>query len=220
LSGFRSSSCRTFYQLPSLDLARKWREQSPAEFRFTMKAWQLITHPPSSPTYRKLKEQIGAGEHAEYGWFGSTEAVWEAWRRTQAVARAVRATVIVFQCPASFEETEENVSNLEAFFRRVERDSSLTLAWEPRGKWHASVVRAICERAGLVHCVDPFQSEPATSGTTYFRLHGRGGFHYRYTDTELATLRGLVARSGRPAYVMFNNVYMKDDAARFPMGDA
>jgi len=34
----------TFYQPPSVELARKWRAEAPPGFRFTLKAWQLITH--------------------------------------------------------------------------------------------------------------------------------------------------------------------------------
>jgi uncharacterized protein YecE (DUF72 family) len=36
------------------------------------------------------------------------------------------------------------------------------------------------------------------------RLHGIGGYRYRYSDEEQ-----------KPVYVVFNNVYMPDDAERF-----
>ncbi|MDP9171171.1 MAG: DUF72 domain-containing protein, partial [Acidobacteriota bacterium] len=48
----------TFYEPPSLALARKWRELAPPSFQFCMKAWQLITHTAKSPTYRRLKSKI------------------------------------------------------------------------------------------------------------------------------------------------------------------
>ena len=41
---------QTFYEPPKLSLLQRWREQAPRNFEFTLKAWQLITHPPSSPT--------------------------------------------------------------------------------------------------------------------------------------------------------------------------
>jgi uncharacterized protein YecE (DUF72 family) len=41
---------QTFYQPPQEKTAEKWRNEAPPDFEFTLKAWQLITHPPQSPT--------------------------------------------------------------------------------------------------------------------------------------------------------------------------
>lgn len=49
----------TFYQPPSPELARKWREEAPPDFIFALKAWQTA----------------------------------------HVIAQALRAAVIVFQCP-------------------------------------------------------------------------------------------------------------------------
>lgn len=207
----------TFYQLPSLELAARWRNQAPAGFHFTMKAWQLITHPASSPTYRRLKKPLPEKERAFYGGFQPNEQVWAAWQQTAAIARTLRAEVIVFQCPASFRPEPKNIRNLEAFFCRAERQG-WQMAWEPRGDWPAEIVRRICREYDLVHCVDPFQAEPLHGSLIYFRLHGRGGYRYQYTDEELRELAGKVARAaneGLSAYVLFNNVFMKEDALRF-----
>ena len=86
----------TFYQPPSPELAEKWRREAPADFIFTLKAWQLITHPASSPTYRKLKVAIDAKKADRYGHFRPTEEVWEAWQATKTIAAALQAAVIVF----------------------------------------------------------------------------------------------------------------------------
>ena len=43
-----------FYQPPKPSTAERWRSEAPEGFQFMVKAWQLITHPPTSPTYRKL----------------------------------------------------------------------------------------------------------------------------------------------------------------------
>ncbi|HIC91498.1 MAG TPA: DUF72 domain-containing protein, partial [Syntrophaceae bacterium] len=48
---------QTFYQIPRVSTVQKWREEAPPDFEFTLKAWQLITHPSQSPTYRRLKIQ-------------------------------------------------------------------------------------------------------------------------------------------------------------------
>jgi uncharacterized protein YecE (DUF72 family) len=124
----------TFYQPPSLELAQKWRREAPADFRFSLKAWQLITHPASSPTYRRLKEPMARDQLQACGFFRRTDEVAAAWQRTLAVARTLQAEAIVFKCPASFTETQENLANLEAFFRTAEREQHI-FAWEPRGPW-------------------------------------------------------------------------------------
>jgi uncharacterized protein YecE (DUF72 family) len=208
----------TFYQPPSLALAEKRRRESPPGFLYTLKAWQLITHPATSPTYRRLREPVDEASRGRYGFFRPTEEVLAAWERTLAIARTLAAAVVVFQCPARFTQTEEHVADMEAFFGRIDR-GGLTLAWEPRGKWHPALVRALCERLGLVHCVDPFENLCQHGEVAYFRLHGIGGYRYRYSDEELVRLRQMCGEelaAGRTAvYVMFNNVSMRDDALRF-----
>jgi len=208
----------TFYQLPSVSLAEKWRREAPSGFRFTMKAWQLITHPARSPTYRRLKQPVPADLRDSYGGFQSTVQVWEAWERTAEIARALQAEAVVFQCPASFRPLPVNVDRVEKFFARIGPQPWLTV-WEPRGDWPPDLVRELCRKYDLVHCVDPFQAVPVHGRALYFRLHGQGGYRYRYSDRELEELAELLRRLRRertgPSYVMFNNVSMKDDALRF-----
>jgi uncharacterized protein YecE (DUF72 family) len=205
----------TFYQVPALAVARRWKGLAPANFRFCMKAWQLITHTPSSPTYRRLKSPISGQERELYGSFRPTEQVWVAWERTLEIARELDAQVVVFQCPKSFLPTRENVANLRRFFREIDRGER-TLAWEPRGEdWSSELVRELCAENGLVHCVDPFDRAPVFGDVLYWRLHGRGGYRYRYTDEDLVALREMLRSHGGSGYVMFNNIYSKDDALRF-----
>jgi uncharacterized protein YecE (DUF72 family) len=209
----------TFYQPPSVELARKWRAEAPAGFVFTLKAWQLITHEASSPTYRRLKQPVPEAERKAYGAFRPTPQVRAAWETTLAIARGLEAPAIVFQCPASFLPTPANQANLERFVGSLEREGRL-IVWEPRGDWAPRTVSEICRRLDLVHCVDPFQGgEPGGQGAVYLRLHGRGGYHYQYTGEELKWLDDLCRRfrlAGRePLYVLFNNTAMKEDALRF-----
>lgn len=208
----------TFYQPPAVELARKWRAEAPAGFLFTLKAWQLITHEPSSPTYRRLKKPVPEAERWAYGFFRPTEQVRAAWETTLAIARAVEAPAIVFQCPASFRQNRANRENLERFFGAITREDRL-IVWEPRGDWEPEVVSEVCRRLDLVHCVDPFQGgAPSGAGPVYLRLHGRGGYHYQYTGEELEWLGDLCVRrlAGRESiYVMFDNTAMREDALRF-----
>lgn len=203
----------TFYQPPQLYTAVKWREEAPKDFEFTLKAWQLITHEPNSPTYRRLRLEIPREKLGCYGSFKPTKEVWDAWLVTKDFALALEAKVIVFQCPASFKPVEENKRNIIRFFERLS-GLDLTFVWEPRGSWTDEEISKICEEVGLIHCVDPMQREPLTSGTFYFRLHGIGGYKYKYTDFELARVAKLCIKY-KTGYCMFNNAYMLDDAQRF-----
>jgi uncharacterized protein YecE (DUF72 family) len=203
---------QTFYQPPRPETANRWRVEAPAGFVFTLKAWQLITHPPSSPTYRRLSRPVPPGNLRRYGSFRLTDEVREAWEVTLAIASALRAEVVLFQCPASFRPTAENVANLSAFFRSVEH-GAFRLAWEPRGGWSEALVRDLCRDLDLVHCVDPFAAVSATEGPLYYRLHGIGGYGYRYTDEDLRRLAGLCR--GRGGHLFFNNAHMLGDAVRF-----
>ena len=69
----------TFYQPPAVNVVKRWKARSPIGFRFCIKAWQLITHPATSPTYRRLKSRLSAQERDLYGGFQATEQVALAW---------------------------------------------------------------------------------------------------------------------------------------------
>jgi uncharacterized protein YecE (DUF72 family) len=203
----------TFYQPPQVATLRRWREEAPAGFEFTLKAWQLVTHLSSSPTYRRLKRQLTEEERDGAGFFRPTGAVEGAWQLTRECAAALKARAVLFQCPASFKPTGENVENLRRFFRAAER-GCLTYAWEPRGGWPRELVQELCEELKLWHAVDPFAERTLTPGKCYYRLHGRKGWRYKYEDGELEELYSMLPKRAT-SYVFFNNVEMRDDARRF-----
>jgi uncharacterized protein YecE (DUF72 family) len=206
----------TFYDPPASKVAARWRTIAPPGFEFCIKAWQLITHAPSSPTYRRLRRPIDAERSALFGSFQDTDEVWKAWMKTLEIAEAVRASAVLFQCPASFQASRPNIENLSRFFQKL-GPQPFRLAWEPRGPWPAELVRDLCAQHRLIHCVDPLCSAPDRENAIYWRLHGKGSYSYRYTDEDLAELKKLLLRApGEPqAYVLFNNVTMKEDAIRF-----
>lgn len=203
----------TFYQPPQVSTLRRWREEAPAGFEFALKAWQLVTHLSSSPTYRRLKRPLTEEQREGAGFFRPTEAVREAWAVTLECARALKARVVLFQCPASFRPTAENVANMRRFFTEAERDR-LVFAWEPRGGWPPELVKELCGDLVLWHAVDPFVERSVTPGKCYFRLHGRKGWRYKYEDGELEELSSMLPKRAS-SYVFFNNVEMSDDARRF-----
>ncbi len=203
---------QSFYQPPSLETARKWRNLAPESFIFTVKAWQLITHEPTSPTYRRLGTPIKPSERSAYGGFRPTPEVLAAWERTQQIALVLRAPLVVFQCPPSFKPDPCNLENMRRFFAQIPRDS-MALAWEPRGLWPQELVGALCQELDLIHCVDPFRGLPVWGDMNYFRLHGITGYGYSFTQEDLKRL--LFWCQGKTTWVLFNNLNMAKDAARF-----
>ncbi|MEM1677173.1 MAG: DUF72 domain-containing protein [Nitrososphaerota archaeon] len=215
----------TFYKLPRIKTIEKWIEGIGKEFIFNMKVWQVVTHPPTSLTWKKSVLKVSKNKMDKYGSLKATEENIEAWKKSLEIARALNARVLVVQTPASFNYTEENVKNIEEFFSTVERDGFI-IGWEPRGDWRENLekVKQICSKLDLVHIVDPFRSKPVSEHRVcYFRLHGIGGkevnYSYRYTLSDLEKLLEIVkdeVGEGREEiYVMFNNVSMREDASTF-----
>ncbi|MCU1590918.1 MAG: hypothetical protein JWP11_2174 [Frankiales bacterium] len=203
----------TFYEPPADPLLAKWRADVPADFEFTIKAWQLVTHESGSPTYRRLKQPLPESSRGQVGGFRTTAPVLAGWDRTLECARVLRATAVLLQCPKSFRPTAANVDRMRAFLTTVERPEA-RLLWEPRGDWPASLLTELCRDLDLAHVVDPMQSETVTPDQTYYRLHGTTGMRHVHSDEELRSLRDRVAGRPRP-YVLFNNLPRVADAQRF-----
>jgi len=202
----------TFYQPPQIKTLERWRAEVPAQFEFAIKAWQLITHEAKSPTYKRLKKKLTEEELTQTGRFQATAIVKEAWETTLACAKALRAKTILFQCPASFKPYEENLENLKNFFSTIKR-CKLNFAFEPRGAaWTDKIIKDVCDRFDLWHTVDPFAKITTTPDKIYYRLHGRGGWRYKYEPDELEELAAMMPKN-KPAYVFFNNIQMTEDAS-------
>jgi uncharacterized protein YecE (DUF72 family) len=206
---------QTFYKLPRLSTGARWRAGAPAGFEFTMKAWQLITHEPSSPTYRRLTKPIPPESRDHYGAFRPTDEVVDAWTRTRAFAEALGVSIIVFQCPPSFTPTPEHIANLRHFFTSIDR-TGWQAAWEPRGVWTADLIQGLCRELDLVHVVDPIKEVSLHGAIRYYRLHGVTGYRYVHTDQDLERLKAA-CEGDLPTYCLFNNLLMAEDAVRFQM---
>jgi uncharacterized protein YecE (DUF72 family) len=207
---------QTFYQPPRVATVERWRKQAPDDFVFTLKAWQLLTHEATSPTYRRLKEPLSQGQLARVGSFRWNPVTRMAWRRTVELAEVLQAEAIVFQTPRSFVPARNNLRRMHHFFEAIERQG-LRMVFEPRGSaWTDTIVRRVINDLKLIHGVDPFLRRPVGRGLRYYRLHGRPAYHYRYryTDADLSALHDALSRAW-PNRVLFNNDRMAHDAKRF-----
>ncbi len=204
---------KTFYQIPEEATLHRWRNEAPSDFEFIIKAWQLITHLPSSPTYRRLQIKIKNKEN--YGFFKNTDEVFKAWERVENCAKILKSNKILFQTPASFKQTEENIKNLKGFFKKI-KNPEFTFIWEPRGNWDKKIISQLCKELNLIHCVDPFKNAPLYGNILYLRLHGKGGYKYRYTHEDFKYLINFLKEYKKEYYyIMFNNVYMLESAKEF-----
>jgi uncharacterized protein YecE (DUF72 family) len=214
---------QTFYQPPLLSTLKKWRLEAPAGFEFALKAWQLITHSAQSPTFRRLKVDLSDKQKSEAGSFGMTPLVMHAYQTSVECALALEARRLIFQCPASFKPSSENVERMRRFFSAVERPSSLSFLWEPRGAWPEPLIAELCKELNIEHVVDPFVNQIITPGGRYYRLHGIGGWRHVYTDEQLESMVNLTLKDAArkdfvdPVYMLFNNGAMTKDALRFEM---
>lgn len=203
---------QTFYDPPPARTIERWRMQAPPAFEFTMKAWQVITHLGTSSTYKRCKTAVKLDEA---GAFRVNDTTMHAYETTVLAQRILRATAILFQCPASFRATDENIENMRRFFTTVKRPRNVRFLWEPRGpSWPDDVVLSLCRELTLTHATDPFVRPSVTPELTYWRLHGNGSHYAKYTDAELQQLHAWITPDAE-TYVMFNNIPRVDDAKRF-----
>lgn len=196
----------------------------PKNFHLTFKAWQATTHPNTSPTWKRMKEPL-PGDKTKYGWLRcSKENLW-ALEKTIEQAKAVEAEVIVFQTPPNMPCSNEYLTEVKCFFENAISitGKNIALAWEPRGEWlkNTEALKKTFDM-GVVIVTDYLRIPPLfpESPIAYTRLHGLGGsevnYKYKYTDEDLLRLKSIVKNlNSERIYVMFNNVYMLDDAVRF-----
>lgn len=212
---------KTFYDLPMVKTASRWRDEVLGDFEFTLKAWQAITHPTSSPSWRKRKESLTERQKERFGYLRPNQEVIDAWEQTKERALALKASVCVLQCPPNFSCTAENEKNMRRLLKDIDR-GGIQIAWEPRGDWtqNPEKIKAICNDLGLIHIVDLMRREPLSEhSTAYIRLHGLNpkefDYRYDYSDSELERLAGKLAKLNRrydTIYCMFNNDNMYANA--------
>lgn len=219
----------TFYDNPTREEAQKIRNALPEEAIVTMKAWQALTHPHTSPTWKRMKRKPPSEIVDKVGMLRPTRENLLLWEEVKEVAKILKAEFVVFQTPPSMGYSLENYKNALEFFCRINRDSPVAIGWEPRGTWHEypEAIKDIVDKCRIVHVVDILRRDPVIASgqrIVYIRLHGLGGrgevnYRYKYTDEDLKKLLDKVLKLEEAGivktYVYFNNIYMFDDAKRF-----
>ncbi|MDI6825588.1 MAG: DUF72 domain-containing protein [Candidatus Aenigmarchaeota archaeon] len=191
----------TFYRIPKLLTAQKWREEVDEinkDFEFTIKLSQIITH----------EDQ-----------FSSKTSIW-AFNQMKQIARALRSKILLFQSAAGFKPTKENLEKVKKFFKNIDREDFI-LVWEVRWQkdWTPEIVKKLFFDLNVCQCVDPFRQDCFfTKDLFYYRLHGLGKpsmYNYKFSDEELKRLAEKVRGTKKETYVLFNNTQMYEDALKF-----
>ncbi|USG99717.1 DUF72 domain-containing protein [Thermococcus argininiproducens] len=207
---------QTFYKLIRDKTLQKWRQEAPKDFIFSIKAFQGVTHPSTSPTWRRSNVK----PTSEVGLLKPTPDVFRYWELTLREAEILGAKFVLIQLPKSFKETEENFNNAEKFFSKIEKREFI-IAIELRG-WSEKGIKEFVKEFGLIDVSDPFVRKPVHRGDiNYYRLHGayeRGRIIYKhkYEEEELKEIASRIRKwNKKESYLYFNNAYMCEDARRF-----
>ncbi len=212
---------KTFYTLPMTDTMERWRQEVLPPFEFTVKAWQALTHPTSSPTWRDNKKNLSEEQKEYFGYLRPHKVVIDAWEAMKERASALKSKICVIQMSGSFGPTDEHERDMRELLSTIDR-GKLELAWEPRGEWkdQSDRVKEICDDLNLIHVVDVMRRDPVSDHPiAYVRLHGLNpqeyNYNYDYSRKELANLAKKLQNLREThtcVYCMFNNYEMFDNA--------
>ena len=181
----------TFYRLPSTDTVSTWVAETPAAFRFAVKASRYITH------IKRLREPEKYVERFLEG--------------VAPLASAGKLATILWQLPPNFQRDDERLDlALEAIRARAPGRHCFEFR---HPSWFAPDVYTLLGAHGVALVISddpdlPFQERELTTSWTYVRLHrGARGNRGNYSVRELATWRRRIAawRSRAEVLVYFNN---------------
>jgi len=162
----------TFYSIPRMSTAKKWREEVPPDFIFTVKASRVITH---------IDRFSGERSYELISFYID-------------FSKELLAPVLLFQLPSTF--PKKNMDGLVKVLQTF-RDTPVKFAVEAR---NLDIYERdeFAKATSTVPVIDPFtvidtNFKPSPiMDTFYFRLHGtppgRVMYRYDYTDRDLERL--------------------------------
>jgi uncharacterized protein YecE (DUF72 family) len=172
----------SFRRLPAETTMDKWRDAVPDTFRFTMKAYQIITH------WRRL---VDVGDNV-------TEFM--------DLARRLgpRLGAVLFQIPATL---KFDAALLDGFGPTLPADTAY--AFEPRDEsFLTDEAKGSLRRNGLALCLndDLFQptSYEVTGPVAYFRFHREQPYSHVELESRAERVK-WIAKQGTDVYVFFSH---------------
>jgi uncharacterized protein YecE (DUF72 family) len=179
----------TFYQLPKEISVRRWREQAPKDFIYTVKANRYITH------IKKLKD--------------ATEEVGRFFERSRLLKEKLGP--VLYQLPPSM---HKDLERLEAFIKLLPKKHPAVFEFRHES-WYTQDTCALLNKYNAAFCNHdlPGRASPraVTGDIIYVRFHGTTGrYSGNYSKSALQewadwiedNLKGI-----RAVYAYFNNDY-------------
>ncbi|MBI2863275.1 MAG: DUF72 domain-containing protein [Chloroflexi bacterium] len=177
---------RTFYRLPTEEAWESWRQGTPPEFIFAIKASRSITH------FKKLRN-VERSVGLIVG---------------RATLLADKLGPILYQLPPNFHRNDQV---LEAFLALLPADLQQAMEFR-HSSWFAPEVWRLLEKHGVALCTFDLAGLTcplvATAGFVYHRFHGYAGNEGYYPDREMEQWAAKLAdltRGKSDAFVYFNN---------------
>lgn len=179
----------TFYRQQSEETFRRWREETPAEFRFGMKAHRYITH------YKRLRDARASVDLL----------------RRPARALGDKLAAVVWQLPADLAFDRDR---LRGFLAELARWRGTRHALEMRHRsWFTDEVADALSLARVAVCISDAPDFPmwleATTDLVYVRLHGHtrkyaSSYSRAHLERWAARVRAWQAER-RDVHVYFDN---------------
>lgn len=179
----------TFYRLQSVETFRRWRSQTPVDFRFAIKGHRYLTH------NKKLADPLPAIRL----------------ERERAAGLGAKLAAVVWQLPHNL---HRNVERLEGFARALRCWRRVRHAIEFRHpSWFDQDVAACLRRYRIAACQSDAADWPlwdaVTADLVYVRLHGHTlTYASNYSEAALKAWAAKARRwmaEGRDVHVYFDN---------------
>lgn len=192
----------TFYEIPPIEVVKKWRKRTSSNFEFTIKCHKSITHENKLELNNQTKQILN---------------------KIIEICKTLESQLLIIQTPPTIKPTQETIEKIEKIIE-IAKSNNIRIVWEPRGnQWKTSEARKLIEKLiekhDIVHCTDLSKEEPVkVKDILYTRLFGKGKHNlYQFTKEEIAKIYKQITKiAGRAekVYVIAHTKKMYIDAAR------
>ncbi len=195
--GFNSVEINySFYRFPESKSVNLWQSKAPENFTFSIKVHRSITH------YNKLKQPR------------STELWNEFWRIFAALEHKI--DFWLFQMPANFKFTPENIGTVKSFFNAEKVASSIVapkkavIEFRHSSWWSTQALEEI-EKIGIGFCSVDAPALPNAivriGDAIYLRLHGTSTwYNYLYPEQKLKEIvADIMSMEAQKKAIYLNN---------------
>ncbi len=174
----------SYYRWPSASVIKKWEENAPKDFVYTMKIPQIITH------IKRLQNV--------------TEDIKSFYKTTSGLKEHLGCHL--FQLPPSFRNDEKNLSRVEAVLKAMHGENAFEFRHD---SWWTTEVQKLFKEHNVAFASvigrDIPESLIVTSDVVYVRLHGVE-YATSYSKEDLADLASkLKSLKKKKVYAYFNN---------------